>query len=119
MQDAVGLCLDEEVGLVLRRDASEIVLGTQHVDLRRYSILRRLLTALLEQRERRPGAPLSLASLVAAGWPGERIQAKAARNRVHVALATLRQMGLRPFLIRDCDGYLLAPSLSIADAEAA
>lgn len=117
MQDAVGLCLDVEGhGLALRRDASEILLGTQLVDLRRYAILRRLLTALLEQREQRPGAPLSLASLVEAGWPGERIKAKAARNRVHVALATLRQMGLRPFLLRDNDGYRLAPSLSIAEA---
>jgi hypothetical protein len=47
------------------------------------------------------------------GWPGEKISARSARNRVHVALATLRKLGLGAAIVRTQDGYAIAPSISI------
>ncbi len=45
--------------------------------------------------------------LVTAGWPGERLVAEAAAGRLYAAIATLRRMGLRDWLQRRDDGYLL------------
>ncbi len=100
--------------LVVDDDATLLQLGDRRVDLRRRAPLRRLVRALVAARAMRPGTAVSPDGLIAAAWPGERIQAKAARNRLHVAIASLRQMGLRAVLLRDDDGYLLAPSLDLA-----
>jgi hypothetical protein len=51
--------------------------------------------------------------LFRAGWPGERASQRAAANRVRVALATLRKLGLRDHLITTGDGYLLDPDLDL------
>jgi hypothetical protein len=69
--------------------------------------LRRLLAALIEHHRQHPGAALSLDELVARGWPGEKMDPESARNRVHVALTTLRGQGLRDLLVRDDSGYRL------------
>lgn len=48
--------------------------------------------------------------LIAAGWPERRptkALEKAARNRLHVAIAELRSLGLRDVLVRSDDGYHL------------
>ncbi len=52
--------------------------------------------------------------LLAAGWPGEKVLPFAGRNRVHVALTTLRGMGLRDVLLSDGDGYHLDPSVPLS-----
>jgi tetratricopeptide (TPR) repeat protein len=62
--------------------------------LERRRPLRRLLVALARARIDRPGEALGQAELVAAGWPGERLPAKTAANRLHVALDALRKAGL-------------------------
>jgi len=49
----------------------------------------------------------ALAELLAAGWAGERVRYSAGSNRVHVALSTLRNLGLRTFLVSGPDGYAL------------
>ena len=54
-----------------------------------------------------PRSTLVAAVLISAGWPGERIVADAARNRLYVALHALRAAGFRPFLVTRRDGYLL------------
>ena len=46
-------------------------------------------------------------AVLAAGWPGERVRDSTGANRVHVALSTLRNLGLRPFLVSGPDGYAL------------
>lgn len=51
------------------------------------------------------GAPLGLEALVRAGWPGQRVLSSAARNRVHVALSTLRGLGLDGLIERVDGGY--------------
>jgi hypothetical protein len=44
-------------------------------------------------------------ALLDAGWPGEQVSAESGLHRVHVALATLRKMGLGPVLLTDPTGY--------------
>jgi predicted ATPase len=84
------------------------------VDLETRAPLRRILAALAKERGERPGDGLAVEQLVAAGWPGERIGYAAATNRVHVALATLRKLGLRDVLVRGEGGYLLSPAVRLA-----
>lgn len=82
-------------------------------DFRRRQAPRRMLWRLIEQQQACPGQGLPIDALIAAGWPGERIKQSAAENRAWVTLATLRKLGLKPFLDKDEDGYRLDPSLDV------
>ncbi|MEZ4315756.1 MAG: hypothetical protein R3F14_47675, partial [Polyangiaceae bacterium] len=64
------------------------------------------------QREA-PGTGVSLDELREAGWPGERMAAASAANRIYVALHQLRGLGLQERVIRTQDGYLLDPTLAV------
>lgn len=86
------------------------------IDLRRRAPLRRILLALVERRLQAPGEALTQDELVAAGWPGEYISHGAASNRLHVALSTLRSLGLRPYLDSGEHGYRLAPGIAVTRA---
>ncbi|MFO0565687.1 MAG: tetratricopeptide repeat protein [Polyangiaceae bacterium] len=81
--------------------------GAAIVSLRRKQRLRRLLAALAEQRVNAPGRVLSRDALFAAVWPGEKIGVESAHNRLYVAIATLRRLGLAGVLHTQTDGYLL------------
>jgi predicted ATPase len=70
----------------------------------------RVLAALVAAH---PGGPLPVDSLVAAGWPKERMGRDAGANRVHVALSTLRKLGLRGLLLRTGQGYHLNPETPV------
>jgi hypothetical protein len=83
------------------------------VDLRRRAVHRRLVERLVRERLASPGAPASVADLVAAGWPGEKLAESSAQNRLHVALAALRADGLRDILKREPGGYLLDPGIDV------
>lgn len=83
------------------------------VDLSRREVLRRMLEALLEARRQRPGEPLDLEALRQAGWPGEAMVADAISNRVYVAIATLRRLGLRSLLVTGGGGYFLDPAVPL------
>jgi hypothetical protein len=75
--------------------------------------LRRVLLALVRARESQPGKPLSVDDVLRTAWPGEQLLFDAARNRVYVAVSTLRRSGLRDVLLSDGDGYLLDPRISV------
>jgi hypothetical protein len=75
--------------------------------------LRRLVTALVEQHRTQPGVALSDEALIEAAWPGERIAPEASMNRLKVALATLRKVGLRELMLRRDGGYLLDPAVKV------
>ena len=92
--------------------------GGQRIALGRRAVLRRIVTALIEQHAIDPDAAISPAALLAAGWPGERMTPASGRNRLHVALATLRTLGLRPWLRRCARGYALTGPLVVADPPA-
>ena len=89
-------------------DGSRVVLpGGEALDLSGRSALHGIVAALAAALRGDPGASVSAADMIAAGWPGSRSQTKAAMNRLHVALATLRKLGLAPHLERSDEGYRL------------
>jgi predicted ATPase len=106
MARAKALCVAE--------DATWLELpGGARVDLKRRAVHRRLVERLVRERLAAPGAPASVADLVAAGWPGEKLAESSAQNRLHVALAALRADGLRDILKREPGGYLLDPAIEV------
>lgn len=93
-------------------EARTLVLDGATIDLSRRGPARCIVLALLEARLRRPGTPLTTQELIEAGWPGEKILPRAARNRLHVTLNTLRRLGLRTILQRRDDGVVIPDDLS-------
>lgn len=82
--------------------------GRRHLHLgARRAPLQQIVLALARRRIDAPGEALALAELLAAGWPGERVGDSASTNRVHVALSTLRNLGLRGVLVSGRDGHAL------------
>jgi hypothetical protein len=100
--------------LRIARDGSTLVLpdGSRVVCPGRGK-LQRILRTLAEARHRTPGEVVAATTLVRAGWPDERLDADSAQNRLHVALDSIRKLGLRPFLLRGSGGWLLAPSVPV------
>lgn len=89
------------------------------VDLGRHVVLRRVLIALATHRVGRPGHPLPATRLIATAWPDERIDARAALNRLHNAIAVLRAKGLRGVLRTTDEGYLLDSLVAVVTGELA
>ncbi len=87
--------------------------GGKRIELRRRAVHRRLVERLVRERLASPGTPVTVADLVAAGWPGEKLTESSAQNRLHVALATLRADGLRDHLKREPRGYMLDPTVDV------
>jgi hypothetical protein len=83
------------------------------IDLSRRAPLRGILGLLAQRRRGAPGEAVPVDDLIRAGWPGERIVAEAALNRIHVALTTLRKLGLRELLVTADGGYMLDPAVPI------
>lgn len=100
--------------LVLVREAQIVVVEGRTFDLTRRPTLFRLLVGLVGALR-----PLSVMELFEVTWPGERIRASAARNRVHVGLSALRRLGLGPLLVRDHGRYSLATRCSQGGSTAA
>ena len=98
-------------GLVLGERATTFRLhGGERVDLSRRASLHRILSALAMAHGQ---GPLPRSEVFAAGWPGESIHPDSQGNRVRVAIATLRKLGLTDVLNRTEEGYSLDPSLGI------
>ena len=74
---------------------------------------RRLLDVLAKQALDAPGTALTLSQLFEGGWPGERVSADSAASRVYVAISTLRKLGLKAFLLKQDEGYMLDPKASL------
>ncbi len=93
--------------------AAELVLpdGTE-VSLQTRPTLARVLEALVARRL--AGGPnLSIGDLVRAAWPEQRAVTDAAKNRVHVALSTLRSLGLKGIIVREDGGYRLRADVPV------
>jgi hypothetical protein len=97
--------------IVVGRDAEWIEANGVRHRLATRRPLRRLLVALAEARCMRAGAALSVEQLLCLGWPGEDPLPEAGSNRVYVAIATLRKLGLGQLLQRWDGGYRLDPSV--------
>lgn len=91
-----------------------ICAGCERVSLHTRVNLTVLLRCLSEHRERAPGVPVTPAAIIEVMWPGEKILRRAARNRLHVAIRTVRAMGLERVLLYDGKGYLFDPAVPFA-----
>lgn len=80
------------------------------VSLERRPSLAQVLRALVAAHQGDPPATLSGEQLLAAGWPGEKVQPEAGQSRVYVALSTLRKLGLLDWIESHPDGYRLRPT---------
>ena len=106
-----------------RRGPSELVVAEdgswvrapsgQLVALARRPVLRRLVHALVKEREKNPGKPVSATQLVRQIWPSEKILVSAAMNRLYVAITRLRDEGLADAIEHRGDGYLFKASLGL------
>ena len=101
--------------LVVARDARWLRLPANEIlRLERRGPARRMVLALATARHAAPGAALSWQELFDAGWRGENADVDAAKNRVYVAIANLRSLGLRRALLSSDAGYFLDPALPLA-----
>jgi hypothetical protein len=94
-------------------------LDADTVGCERRPVLRRLLVELSRQRIEHPGRPIPGAELFAAGWPDQRISVASAKNRLKVAISTLRKMGFGPAIVGDRSGYRIDPRVSVRLVDAA
>lgn len=87
--------------------------GQDEVDFSRRGPLRKIITALAEARQDRPGEGLSPDDILEAGWPGDIVTPDAGAARVYSAIRTLRTHGLEDVLLTQDDGYLIDPDVAI------
>jgi predicted ATPase len=106
-------------GLVGSSPALRIEGGVVHlpdrstVNLSRRRAPRAIFEHLVRHRSTHPGASVSAADLIDVGWPGERIMPAAATNRLYVAMATLRKLGLGDVIETDDGGYRVPPAVEV------
>lgn len=88
-------------------------LPSEAVACERRPVLRRLVVELARQRIEHPGRPIPGPELFAAGWPDQRISLASAKNRLKVAISTLRKMGFGAAIVGDRSGYRIDPRVSV------
>jgi hypothetical protein len=84
-----------------------VVAGHPRVELHSRDVLRAVLEALLDAYRADPEVPRPAEDLIRSGWPESRSVTASARNRLHVAMTTLRKLGLAEHVVRESDGYRL------------
>lgn len=103
------LAVHAEQGWFLSREQ------TSRVEIAHRPYLHRMFKELLAQHESR-GKGIDTIELFDACWPGETVSFEVMKNRVYVGISNLRNLGLRPWLVRLPDGYTLADSLDVIHA---
>ena len=88
------------------------------LDLGTHLTLARVLDALVDAHVKRPGETCLAAALVAAVWPGEKLTRGSGENRLRVAIAKLRSMGLRPVIEGRDGGYAIANGVMLVRVDA-
>ena len=106
--DTQTLKLGRDAVWVAAPDGARHRLGRAH---------RRILLALIDRHHKAPNEALTVWDLLKAGWPGENPQLDAGANRVYVAVARIRQLGLRDLIERFDDGYRLTPRATVLYAD--
>jgi len=86
------------------------------VDLAHRPSLQGVLAALVARRQTPEAEALTVEELLAAGWPGQRVQPEAGANRVYAAVRQLRRLGLGKALITRGRGYRLSERALITQA---
>lgn len=104
---------DLDVDVRVGWQAAWVELGAARIELESRSTLARLVWDLALRRILEPGGYGDVPALVAAVWPDERLRPGAAVHRLHVAVSTLRRLGLRDVLESCATGYRLAPTRTL------
>jgi pSer/pThr/pTyr-binding forkhead associated (FHA) protein len=102
-----------EIAMSISSAARKVVIGDQEIDLSRRRPLWLIVEALAGARQTSPGKPIDRDTLLEQAWPGERIHPEAALNRLYVAIATLRRLGIRDALMSRDAGYLFDPAVAL------
>lgn len=79
------------------------------VDLSEKRALREILLALVDNRLRETDG-VDKEALINAGWPGEKMSASSAKNRLHVSISGLRKAGVGDAIVASNDRYRLVPN---------
>ncbi len=79
-------------------------------DISRRGPFRRILRALVEQRQSAPGEPLNAGELVDAGWPDEVLTPESGSQRLYMTVSRMRSQGLKDVVETIDNGYLIDPS---------
>ena len=103
-----------ESAITIARTGLFFSVGDARVELTQSPRLVAVLGALIEAHRSGKGT-IDAEAIARKGWPGERIIPSAARNRVYVAVSSLRKMGLRSVIAHANDGYALVGDFSFAD----
>jgi hypothetical protein len=85
--------------------------GGRIVSIAHRPLLQRMLHALAMARLKNPGARLTIEQIAASLWPGERMGEQARKNRVYVAVSSLRMFGIGAMLDGTTSGYRLTPDV--------
>lgn len=88
------------------------------VQFGRRRLLSRILQALVDAQVDTPGVPVTMEQLQRLCWPDEVVAPAPAANRIYVAIARLRGMGLASLIQHLDQGYLLPPSVVVQHAAA-
>lgn len=81
-------------------------------DLSEKRALREILRALVDNRLRETDG-VAKEALINAGWPGEKMSASSAKNRLHVSISGLRKAGLGDAIVASNDRYRLVPNAQL------
>lgn len=101
---------------VLDRNTLIAHLPSHEVDLSAHPQLWRVLCALAEGALMEDGTAQGLPSIeiFERAWPGERVSAESADDRVRSSIYKLRKLGLDPGLRSERHGYFLDPAIVVA-----
>jgi len=117
MNAAAPLPRTDEAALLVAADGSAFAVDMWYVRLGRRGRLARVLRALVVHATTpAPRHPLTRDALLAAGWPGERMRRDSGLNRLRVAIATLRSLGLAAHIATTRAGFELRGPVAALEA---
>ncbi len=106
--------LEESRTLVIGKEETWFAYEGREVSLKKMHTLRRVFGGLLAARAK--GASLGVDELFSVGWPGERVAASSATNRVYVTMCRLRSLGLKDAIVYGEAGWTIPTSVRVVRA---
>jgi hypothetical protein len=100
---------------IMRRENLLILPNGAALDFGRRRALRPIVFALVDARLQNPGVPLSGDDIIRIGWPDLPIRNSCTTNRLWVAMARLRQLGLADYLVTTKHGWMLTTTVEFAE----
>jgi hypothetical protein len=103
--------------IIVARNGQFFFYGGRFVELAARMQLARVLLALCNAHVAHPGEWIDCFQLIDEAWQGERMAPASAMNRLHVAIAMLRKIGLRPVLESKKGAYRFRADVVVVIAE--